>query len=93
MASRPGGVRAERGDYLIADPDWLKPCASRANTAGDDPGGRRRTAICSPPISTSMRHPARRRARPGAGVLAGWPGARRLVALLFWRRGRKGDQA
>jgi hypothetical protein len=86
--------RAERGDYLIADPDWLKPLRQ----PGEYPLAMTLVAGADSDLLTAdfdvHAPPGAAASTAGIGrILAGLALLGGLVALLFWRRGRKGVQA
>ncbi|MBS1138609.1 MAG: putative ATPase superfamily [Proteobacteria bacterium] len=86
--------RAERGDYLIADADWLKPLRQPGTyplaftvIAGDESDLLASDFMVTAPSAD---------AATGAGLgRAGWwlvlPGL--LAVVLIWRRARKGGKA
>lgn len=86
--------RAERGDYLIADADWLKPLRQ----PGEYPLAMTLVAGADSDLLTAdfdvHAPPAAAAGSAGGGwVLGGLLLLGLLVGALLWRRGRKGGQA
>lgn len=86
--------RAERGDYLIADADWLKPLRQ----PGEYPLAMTLVVGADSDLLTAdfdvHAPPAAAAGSAGGGrVLGGLALLGVLVAALLWRRGRKGGQA
>lgn len=86
--------RAERGDYLIADAEWLKPLRQ----PGEYPLAMTLVVGADSDLLTAdfdvYAPPAAAAGSAGGGrVLGGLALLGVLVAALLWRRGRKGGQA
>ncbi|MBK7900695.1 MAG: hypothetical protein KA603_01275 [Azonexus sp.] len=86
--------RAERGDYLIADADWLKPLRQPGEyalamtlVAGAESDLLTADFDVHAPSAAAAGTAGSGRILGGLALLAG------LIALLLWRRGRKGGRA
>ena len=92
--SAKAAVRAERGDYLIADAEWLKPLRQ----PGEYPLAMTLVAGADSDLLTAdfdvHAPPAAAAGSAGVGgLLGGLALLGGLVALLLWRRGQKGGRA
>lgn len=86
--------RAERGDYLIADAEWLKPLRQPGEyplamtlVAGNDSDLLTADFDVHAPPAAAADSAGIGRAVGGLAILGG------LAALLLWRRAKKGGQA